>query len=69
MSSAFWIECPLRLNNEHDNRGRLCNEKYGYTGAEKKNKKRAQDETRVHAYSPSRFRECRSSAASEGNLV
>ena len=39
MSSAFMIECPLRLNNEHNNRGRLCNEKYSYTGAEKKKKK------------------------------
>ena len=39
ISSAFMIECPLRLNNEHNNRGRLCNEKYSYTGAEKKKKK------------------------------
>ena len=38
MSSAFMIECPLRLNNEHNNRGRLCNEKYSYTGAEKRRK-------------------------------
>ena len=39
MSSAFMIECPLRLNNEHNNRGRLCNEKSSYTGAEKKEEK------------------------------
>ena len=57
MSSAFMIECPLRLNNECNNRGRLCNEKYSYPGIlelKKRRKKRAQDETRVHAYSPSR---------------
>ena len=39
MFSAFMIEYPLRLNNEHNNRGRLCNEKYSYTGAEKKEEK------------------------------
>ena len=32
------IECPLRLNNEHINRGGLCNEKIAILELKKKEK-------------------------------